>query len=63
ASNPTLALKAALCRLRFAFIGLLFIIYSKPAKIETYLWSKIRGPPLCLLDGRWHKINRFVKSA
>jgi hypothetical protein len=41
-----LALKAALCRLRFAFIGLLFIIYSKPAKIETYLWSKIRGPPL-----------------
>jgi hypothetical protein len=39
-------LKAALCRLRFAFIGLLFIIYSKPAKIETYLWSKIRGPPL-----------------
>ncbi|HUD48529.1 MAG TPA: hypothetical protein VMR33_16975, partial [Candidatus Baltobacteraceae bacterium] len=46
ASNPTLALKAALCRLRFAFIGLLFIIYSKPAKIETYLWSKIRGPPL-----------------
>ena len=44
ASNPTLALKAALCRFRFAFISLLFLIYSKPAKIETYLWSKNRGP-------------------
>jgi hypothetical protein len=32
--------------LRFAFIGLLFLIYSRPAKIETYLWSKNRGPPL-----------------
>src|SRR5580658_9578152 len=44
ASNPTLALKAALCRFLFAFISLLFLIYSKPAKIETYLWSKNRGP-------------------
>src|SRR5580658_11052562 len=46
ASNPTLALKAALCRLRFAFIDLLFLIYSRPAKIETHPWSKNRGPPL-----------------
>src|SRR5580700_9328969 len=52
ASNPTLALKAALCRFRFAFIGLLFLIYSRPAKIETYLWSKNRGPPLTMaFDG------------
>jgi hypothetical protein len=41
-----LALKAALCRFRFAFISLLFLIYSKPAKIETYPWSNFRGPPL-----------------
>ncbi|MGD0413064.1 MAG: hypothetical protein ABSC18_15340, partial [Verrucomicrobiota bacterium] len=40
------ALKAALCRFRFAFISLLFLIYSKPAKIETYPWSNFRGPPL-----------------
>src|SRR5580658_6917165 len=46
ASNPTLALKAALCRFRFAFIGLLFLIYSRPAKVELYPWSKNRGPPL-----------------
>jgi hypothetical protein len=39
-------LKAALCRFRFAFISLLFLIYSKTAKIETYLWPKKRGPPL-----------------
>src|SRR5580692_12692768 len=48
ASNPTLALKAALCRFRFAFIGLLFLIYSRPAKVELYPWSKNRGPPLHL---------------
>jgi hypothetical protein len=41
-----LALKAALCRFRFAFISLLFLIYSKPAKVELYPWSKNRGPPL-----------------
>jgi hypothetical protein len=41
-----LALKAALCRFRFAFISLLFLIYSKPAKIEIYPWSNFRGPPL-----------------
>jgi len=42
-----LALKAALCRFRFAFISLLFLIYSKPAKVDLNQWSKIRGPPHC----------------
>jgi len=40
-----LALKAALCRFRFAFISLLFLIYSKPAKVELNQWSNFRGPP------------------
>jgi hypothetical protein len=30
--------------LRFAFISLLFLIYSKPAKVELNLWSNFRGP-------------------
>jgi hypothetical protein len=38
-------LKAALCRFRFAFISLSFLIYSKPAKIEINPWSNFRGPP------------------
>src|ERR1017187_9177807 len=46
ASNPTLALKAALCRLRFAFISLLFLIYSRLAKVYLNPWSNFRGPPL-----------------
>jgi len=33
ASKPTLALKAALCRFRFAFIGLLFLICRRPRKV------------------------------
>ena len=41
ASNSTLALKAALCRFRFAFIHLLFLIYSRPAKIENTRGLKI----------------------
>ncbi|MGP8200314.1 MAG: hypothetical protein ACLQU4_12530, partial [Limisphaerales bacterium] len=40
----TLALKAALCLFRFAFISLLFLIYSRPAKVELNQWSKNRGP-------------------
>src|SRR5665213_2299450 len=45
ASNPTLALKAELCRLRFAFISLLFLIYSRPAKVHLNQWSSFWGPP------------------
>src|ERR1035441_1270707 len=45
ASNPTLALKAALCRLRFAFISLLFLIYSRPTKVHLNPWSNFWGPP------------------
>jgi hypothetical protein len=40
-----LALKAALCRLRFAFISLLILIYSRPTKVELNPWSSFRGPP------------------
>src|SRR5580658_591609 len=46
ASNPTLALKAALCRLRFAFISLLFLIYSRLTKVYLNQWSSFWGPPL-----------------
>src|SRR5260221_9467066 len=45
ASNPTLALKAALCRLRFAFISLLSLISSRPAKVHLNQWSNFWGPP------------------
>src|SRR5208283_1156017 len=45
ASNPTLALKAALCRFRFAFISLLFLIYSRPTKVHLNPWSNFWGPP------------------
>src|SRR6266851_2725239 len=44
ASNPTLALKAALCRLRFAFI-VCFLFSSRPAKVHLNLWSSFWGPP------------------
>src|SRR5665213_12893 len=44
ASNPTLALKAELCRLRFAFISLLFLIYSRPAKVHLNPVSRFWGP-------------------
>src|SRR6266853_560303 len=44
ASNPTLALKAALCRLRFAFI-VCFLCSSRPAKVHLNLWSDFWGPP------------------
>src|SRR5260221_4349060 len=44
-SNPTLALKAALCRLRFAFISLLSLISSRPAKVHLNQWSNFWGPP------------------
>jgi hypothetical protein len=61
-----LALKAALCRLRFAFIGLLFLIYSKPAKIETCLWSKNRGPAqsfiLFFVVGCAYSLQFFAKG-
>src|SRR5271166_2451495 len=43
ASNPTLALKAALCRLRFAFI-VCFLFSSRPAKVHLNLWSSFWGP-------------------
>src|SRR5438552_8878210 len=46
ASNPTLALKASLCRLRFAFIGLLSLISSRPRKVYLDHWSNFWGPPL-----------------
>src|SRR5208337_4999911 len=48
ASNPTLALKAALCRLRFPFISLLFLIYSRLTKVYLNHWSSFWGPPLFL---------------
>jgi hypothetical protein len=41
-----LALKAALCRLRFAFIRLLSLISSRPTKVYLNLWSNFGGPPL-----------------
>src|SRR6266581_1960004 len=44
ASNPTLALKAALCRLRFAFI-VCFLCSSRPAKVHLNQWSSFWGPP------------------
>src|ERR1017187_2670190 len=44
ASNPTLALKAALCRLRFAFI-VCFLFASRPTKVHLNLWSSFWGPP------------------
>src|SRR5712691_8834197 len=44
ASNPTLALKAALCRLRFAFI-VCFLFSSRPAKVHLNWWSSFWGPP------------------
>src|SRR6266568_9663217 len=44
ASNPTLALKAALCRLRFAFI-VCFLCSSRPAKVHLNWWSSFWGPP------------------
>src|SRR5208283_1934401 len=44
ASNPTLALKAALCRLRFAFI-VCFLFSSRPAKVHLNKWSSFWGPP------------------
>jgi hypothetical protein len=31
--------------LRFAFISLLFLIYSRPAKVHLNLWSSFWGPP------------------
>jgi hypothetical protein len=30
--------------LRFAFISLLFLIYSRPTKVHLNPWSKFRGP-------------------
>src|ERR1039458_4579227 len=46
ASNPTLALKAALCRFRFAFINLLSLISSRPTKVYLLQqWSSFWGPP------------------
>ncbi|MGP8199363.1 MAG: hypothetical protein ACLQU4_07665, partial [Limisphaerales bacterium] len=45
-----LALKAALCLFRFAFISLLFLIYSRPAKVELNQWSKNRGPAQSISD-------------
>jgi len=55
-----LALKAALCRFRFAFIGLLFLINSRPAKVELYPWSNFRGPPLCYILR--NKRNNQIKN-
>src|ERR1035441_7762764 len=57
ASNPTLALKAALCRLRFAFISLLFLIYSRPTKVHLNPWSNFWGPSQGML------IEEFVKTS
>jgi len=41
-----LALKAALCRFRFAFISLLLLIYSRLTKVYLNQWSSFWGPPL-----------------
>src|SRR5258707_15078929 len=54
ASNPTLALKAALCRLRFAFI-VCFLFSSRPAKVHLNLWSSFWGPPH--YDYKWSRSN------
>src|SRR5258708_16765945 len=58
ASNPTLALKAALCRLRFAFIRLLSLTSSRPTKVHLNQWSSFWGPPQLPRIARDHHFRK-----